>query len=130
MTEESRLAVATDTKETQKPERRRAVRCRCALNTSWRSFGSGSEDCWLGTVQDISVKGISLAIDASPKVGAFLDISLQNPTDFTFSQPLLVRVRRVTEHSDGSHIVGCTFVKWLGKEELQALLDSVAAATA
>ncbi len=138
MSQECGLAPTEGAKETQKPDRRRAVRCQCTLNTSWRSFGPGSEDCWLGTIQDISIKGIRLVIDkgisqvagSAPKVGAFLDISLQDPADRKFSQPVLVRVRRVTERSDGSSIVGCTFVKRLGKEELQALLDRVTATTA
>lgn len=73
-------------------------------------------------MNDISINGISLSLDAALRPGMFLDLSLENNDGEGFSQPMLVRVRRVTPQADGSFLVGCNFVKKLTKEELSLWL--------
>jgi hypothetical protein len=52
----------------------------------------------------------------------FLDLSLMTDHEESSSQAMLVRVRRVTPQSDGTWLVGCTFVKRLSNEELSGWL--------
>jgi hypothetical protein len=103
---------------TAKSERRRAVRFECKRRNSWRLFATTICSSGQGTVNDISVNGISLTVDSALRPGMFLDLSLAGDDGECFAQPMLVRVRRVIPQGDGSWIVGCNFVKKLSKEEL------------
>ena len=103
-----------------KSERRRTARFECRRSNRWRLFATATSSSGEGTVQDISVDGISLIVDSELQPGLFLDLTLA--ADDGPSQQTLVRVRRVTPREDGSWIVGCTFVKKLTREELQGWL--------
>lgn len=99
-------------------ERRRAVRFECNRRNSWRLFATTVCSSGEGTVNDISINGVSLSVNSALRPGMFLDLSLTSADGESFSQPMLVRVRRVTPQADGSWLVGCNFVKKLTKEEL------------
>src|SRR5438874_12610207 len=101
-----------------KSERRRAARFECKRRNSWRLFATTVCSSGMGTVNDISINGISLTVDAALRPGMFLDLSLACDDGESFSQPMLVRVRRVTSQDDGTWLVGCNFVKRLSKEQL------------
>ena len=100
-----------------KSERRRAVRFECKRRNSWRLFATATCSSGQGTVNDISISGISLTLDSALRPGMFLDLSLASD-DESYSEPMLVRVRRVKPQADGSWLVGCNFVKKLSKEQL------------
>jgi hypothetical protein len=102
-----------------KSERRRTARFECRRTNRWRLFATAACSSGEGTIQDISVDGISLAINSELRPGLFLDLTLTGEDEKNASQPTLVRVRRVTSRGDGSWIVGCTFVKKLSQEEMQ-----------
>ncbi len=106
----------------QAKERRRAVRFECKRRNAWRLFATTTCYSGKGTVHDVSVNGISLSVDAVLRPGMFLDLSLLGEDEQSIAKPMLVRVRRVTPQIDGHWLVGCTFVKSLNREELQAWL--------
>lgn len=103
-------------------DRRRAVRFESKRRNSWRLFATTICSSGEGTIHDISVSGVSLAVDSALRPGMFLDLSLESEDGEGFSQPMLVRVRRVIPQDDGSWLVGCNFVKKLSKEELRRWL--------
>ena len=105
-----------------KTERRRTARFECRRTNRWRLFAAATSSSGEGTVQDISVDGISLIVNSELRPGLFLDVTLASDGDKSSSQQLLVRVRRVTPREDGSWTVGCTFVKKLSKDELKVWL--------
>jgi PilZ domain len=105
-----------------KSERRRTARFECRRTNRWRLFATTACSSGEGTVQDISVDGISLIVNSELRPGLFLDLTLAGDDGESSSQQTLVRVRRVTPRGDGSWIVGCTFVKKLSQEELQVWL--------
>jgi hypothetical protein len=113
---------AEDAKSSANGERRRAVRFECKRRNSWRLFATTTCSSGEGTVNDISVNGISLSLDSALRPGMFLDLSLSSDDGEAFSRPMLVRVRRVTPQADGSWLVGCNFVKKLTAEELRLWL--------
>jgi hypothetical protein len=104
----------------QAQDRRRAVRFECKRRNAWRLFATTTCYSGKGTVHDVSTNGISLSVDAVLRPGMFLDLNLLGEDEQSTSKPMLVRVRRVTPQIDGHWLVGCTFVKSLSKEELQA----------
>ncbi len=122
MSEHIPLSRAKGGREEANGERRRAVRFECQRRNSWRLFATTTCSSGQGTVNDISVNGISLSVDSALRPGMFLDLSLANDDGEAFSQPMLVRVRRVTPQADGSWLVGCNFVKKLTEEELRVWL--------
>jgi PilZ domain len=122
MSEYIPVSRAEGRREKANGERRRAVRFECQRRNSWRLFATTTCSSGQGTVNDISVSGISLSVDSALRPGMFLDLSLASPDGEGFSQPMLVRVRRVTPQADGSWLVGCKFVKKLTEEELRAWL--------
>jgi hypothetical protein len=98
------------------------VRFECQRKNSWRLFATTTCSSGQGTVNDISVNGISLSVDSALRPGMFLDLSLVGEDGEGLSQPMLVRVRRVTPQADGTWLVGCNFVKKLTEEELRGWL--------
>jgi hypothetical protein len=110
---------AEDGESSANGERRRAVRFECKRRNSWRLFATTICSSGEGTVNDISVNGISLSVDSALRPGMFLDLSLVGAGGEAVSPPMLVRVRRATPQADGSWLVGCNFVKKLTKEELR-----------
>jgi hypothetical protein len=102
-------------------ERRASVRYACDLETSWRVYGTRTGDWWTVSVQDISVAGIGLISNFRLNSGTILVVKLQS-TNQSFSRPLLARVSRATVQSDGKWVIGCSFVRKLSDDELQALL--------
>jgi hypothetical protein len=122
MSEHIPVSRAEHEQATDNGERRRAVRFECKRKNSWRLFATTICSSGAGVVNDISVNGISLSLDSALRPGMFLDLSLECDDGEAFSQPMLVRVRRVTPQPDGSYLVGCNFVKKLSKEELRLWL--------
>src|SRR5438445_5875745 len=113
---------AKDEESSTNGERRRAVRFECKRRNSWRLFATTTCSSGEGTINDISINGVSMSVDSALRPGMFLDLSLASDDGETFSQPMLVRVRRVKPQADGSWLVGCNFVKKLTKEELRLWL--------
>ena len=116
------VSQAEDGESTTNGERRRAVRFECKRKNSWRLFATTTCSSGEGTINDISVSGVSLSVDSALRPGMFLDLSLSSPDGEATSKPMLVRVRRVTPQADGGWLVGCNFVKKLTKEELRLWL--------
>ncbi len=105
------------------PERRATVRYPAKLRTSWRLYGGQTGDRWSVAVRDISINGIGLVFSFRIECDTLLVVKVQTANE-NFSRPLLVRVRHVTAHADGSWLVGCTFVRKLSAAALQSLLES------
>ena len=122
MSEQFPLSQANSIEQPGAPERRRAVRFECKRRNSWRLFGAATCCSGAGTVNDVSAHGLSLVVDSVLRPGMFLDLSLMTDREESSSQAMLVRVRRVTPQSDGTWLVGCTFVKRLSQEELSGWL--------
>ena len=122
MSEHIPVSSAEPAESSANHERRRAARFECKRRNSWRLFATTICSSGEGTVNDISINGVSLSVDSALRPGMFLDLSLASDDGETFSQPMLVRVRRVTPQADGSWLVGCNFVKKLSKEELRLWL--------
>ena len=122
MSEHTPLSPEQSAEPSAQGERRRAVRFQCKRKNSWRLFATATCYSGKGTVNDISVNGISITVSSSLRPGMFLDLSLASNDEESFSQAMLVRVRRVTAQTDGSWLVGCTFVKKLSEEQVRAWL--------
>jgi hypothetical protein len=71
-------------------------------------------------LRDVSRSGIGLILNCRPPVASTLVIKLQTPTQH-LSRPMLLRVEHVTDQGDGTWVVGCSFVRKLREEELEAL---------
>jgi hypothetical protein len=122
MSEHASISQAKLVENAAHPERRRAVRFECKRRNAWRLFATTTCYSGKGTVHDVSVNGVSLSVDSMLRPGMFLDLNLLGDDEQNLSKPMLVRVRQVTPQTDGNWLVGCTFVKTLSGEELQAWL--------
>jgi hypothetical protein len=72
-------------------------------------------------VRDVSIDGIGLVVDRCFEPETFLEIDLQNTTCKRTST-LFVTVVHAAQQSDGTWLLGCTFLSPLTPEELEALL--------
>jgi hypothetical protein len=103
-------------------ERRTATRYRCTLEGYYRPLGDDNGWLWwLGTVVDISVKGVGLILTRKVEPDTLLSIELQSTTT-QFQRTLLARVVHATHLPGQGWRVGCVFAKPMTEEELQALL--------
>ena len=84
---------------------------------------AGSEQVsWSAQIQDISRGGVSLLGNQSFDPGTVLKIDLPN-SDQVVPVTVLARVVHASAKPNGVCVLGCAFVKDLGEEELQALLQ-------
>src|SRR5258708_3914683 len=109
-----------------KEERRASVRYAHSLRTSCRPLGKEATTAWAATVENVSKTGAALLTDREVSRGAVLVIALE-ALGGRFARPLLVRVASVRPGAAGRWQVGCTFVKPLTDDDVQALLLAVTA---
>src|SRR5262249_19526099 len=102
-------------------DRRVRVRYSQKLHTFCQR-GSGDLDqlWWMGSVRDISGRGIALLLQHRFQPGTLLTLELEN-TARTISFSLQVRVVRVLPQP-GGWLLGCTFFQDLTEAEVKALL--------
>jgi hypothetical protein len=103
-------------------ERRVHSRYACECDIAFQPLANRKAGTWLPTrVKNISAKGMGLVLNSAIERGALLSVKLEGPAQ-RFSQPLLVRVVRVTERHAGVWQLGCTFAIALDEEEVSAFL--------
>jgi len=101
----------------------RRVRVRQAQTSkTYCQKGRGDLDqvWWMGNVRNLSGNGIGLVIQHHFEPGTILTLELENSAK-TFSHTLQVQVVRAIQQPDG-WFLGCTFVKELTEDEVQALI--------
>ena len=105
-------------------EGRAWVRYSCESAISFQPLESRKDGNWRAAkVANISAKGLGLLLEAQVERGAILCVLLEGSAR-RFSQPLLVRVVRVTQRPGVGWLVGCTFAIPLGEDELRALVPT------
>ncbi len=102
-------------------ERRAAIRHSCDLDSSCEPLRAERGVLWPATVVDISTLGVGLRLNRRFEAGSILTVELQS-ADGKMTRKLLVRVVRVIADSAGAWRIGCTLVRPLRDDELQALL--------
>jgi len=113
---------AEDAAEPSGIERRASTRYPCNLATSCRLIASISGDPVPGRVRNISSGGISLVVSHPFESGSLVLIELRSMTRNVSGQ-LQVRVIYSIEHPSGDWILGASFVKPLGEEDLKTFLS-------
>jgi hypothetical protein len=106
---------------TARGERRAHVRYPHALRTSCRPLGLEARATWTARIEDVSQAGVVLETDREVRTGAVLVVALEGMGG-RFSRPLLARVMNVRPRPAGGWHLGCTFVRSLSENEVQALL--------
>jgi hypothetical protein len=76
---------------------------------------------WKAMIRDLSTTGIGMVLNQSFETGTQLAIELNSP-DGLLAYTVLTRVVHATRLPNGSHVVGCSFVRELSEEELRNLL--------
>ncbi len=112
---EARLA-----KRHQKTERRGWVRYPSDLEVSCRLVGTNERHVWAGKVEDISAVGVGLIMNCTFRHGALLSLAPSKGTETV--QSVLARVRDTTAQPGGCWLIGCSFVRELSEQELEAWL--------
>jgi hypothetical protein len=102
-------------------ERRAQVRYSHKLKTSYRRLGNETGAPWSATIQDLSLTGAALAMGHEVRPGAVLVVALEG-LGGRFSRPLLMRVLHVRPMESGCWQAGCSFVKPLTDDDMQAML--------
>lgn len=104
-------------------ERRAWVRNSCELDYVCQPLALTNVDRWLGKILDISRSGLSLVMDRRFERGTILVIELQDDAA-AVAAPFLARVARCVSRKP-DWLIGCTFVRELDDDELQALVSQL-----
>jgi hypothetical protein len=104
-------------------ERRAWVRYSCDLDFSCQPIAVGNDNRWLGRVLNLSRGGACLVVGRRFERGTILAIELQSGAQ-SVTGPLLARVAHCTPQSHSDWLIGCSFVRELSEEELQALVPN------
>ena len=99
-------------------DRRVWVRFQADLTTTCRPAGDAAAARLSAVVRDISVGGLSLAVDRSFVPGDLLTIELPGPQG-QGNYAALACVVHVRQEADGRWLVGCTFSRELSDEDLE-----------
>jgi hypothetical protein len=102
-------------------EKRCFVRYPHTLAIRCRLLGDSGNGGWPATLVDLSRKGAAVEIARECPRGTVLALSVDGLVG-RFERPVLLRVSRVKAVSPTLWRIGCTFVKPLSEEELQAVL--------
>jgi PilZ domain len=106
----------------QVPERRTSLRLLCNLPILCRTTAhSQSGGQWVGTVQDISIGGVSVVLSRRFEPGTVLIVELQDGTGESACTQL-ARVSWVSGRRNGGWLLGCTWSRPLSAEDLQPLV--------
>jgi hypothetical protein len=100
-------------------ERRVWVRYPADLETTVQPPGPGTPARLSARVRNISLGGVSLALDRPFEPGELLSVELPGATEESRCN-VLACVVHVGEGSDGAWVVGCTFARELGEDDLEA----------
>ncbi len=123
------MAVLTLASQSPTSGRRPAVECRVAerhltaLQTLCQPVAARHDNdlTWEGTIRDISLGGLALALRRRFEPGAGLSIELPG-VDANEPETLLARVLHVRHGADGEWIHGCRFISSLSEEEVERFL--------
>jgi hypothetical protein len=78
-------------------------------------------ECWPARVQDLSIGGVGLLLEARVAVGRFVLVELISASGL-FSRLLLTRVVHLSENPAGNYVLGGEFISQLPDSELRFLL--------
>lgn len=102
-------------------EKRYSVRYPHTLAIRCRLLGDSGNGGWPATLVDLSHKGAAVELDRECPRGTVLALSVDGLVG-RFERPVLLRVSRAVAVASHLWRLGCTFVKPLSDEELQAVL--------
>jgi hypothetical protein len=100
-------------------DRRVWVRYPADLETTYTPAGPGETSRLWARVRNISLGGVSLSVDRPFEPGALLGVELPGATEQSFTN-VLACVVHVSAAEAGEWILGCTFARELGEEDLRA----------
>jgi serine/threonine protein kinase len=118
MAEPSRAAMASVPQRI--PERRRCVRYAVHLNSNCLELAAGAQWCD-ATVIDASIHGLCLQLGRRLEPKTILEVRLAME-GFDAGTGLAVQTHWFKQDTDGSWLVGCSFVTPLSESELERLL--------
>ncbi len=100
-------------------ERRIWIRYPADLETTYQPAAPGTVERLSARVRNISLGGVSLAVDRAFAEGDMLSVELPGATEASRCN-VLACVVHVTPGANGEWVVGCTFSRELSEEDLQA----------
>jgi hypothetical protein len=100
-------------------ERRVWVRYPADLETTYQPSGAGQAARLSARVRNVSLGGVSLTVDRAFQPGDLLSVELPGATEATRCN-VLACVVHVGQAAPGEWVVGCTFARDLGEEDLEA----------
>jgi hypothetical protein len=102
----------------QVSDRRAGIRCSCTLSAVCEPVPAAEH--FSGTVANISENGIGLLLDHQVAAGNHLWVVMRGAEDVLLGK-MIIRIVRVTAHSDGHWMHGCIFAKEMSIEEKQSI---------
>jgi hypothetical protein len=105
-------------------DRRVFVRTPVTTHCTYRPIQAGESILSEATIQELSAGGLRLVAHRAFRKGEMVAVELPHPIKGARDK-LFVRVRHVRTTRDGLHIAGCSFVKKLAHDELEALLCAI-----
>ena len=122
LSKKANAANAAQSRRLAKSERGDWVRHATAIRAVYcRLFGDAKHHQFTGELKNISAQGVGLVCKYSIPTGAILELKPIAPPDQS-PPKLLVRVKSSTPQSNGDWLLGCTFVRELDDEVLQAFV--------
>lgn len=114
------LTKASQTRDNSSVRHRLAVRYRPGPDTTCGLFTSIGRDSLPATINDISISGISICVDAQIAEGSCVVLELRN-RHRDFCRLLQLETLRIDHRSDGFTVASGVFTKQLSNDELQLL---------
>ena len=102
----------------QVSDRRAGIRCSCTLSAVCEPIPAA--DHFSGTLVNISENGIGLLLDRPVAAGDQVWVVMRAAEDVLLGK-MMIRVIRVTAHSNGQWMHGCIFTKEMSDEEKRML---------
>jgi c-di-GMP-binding flagellar brake protein YcgR len=97
------------------------MRFECAVRAQIRSFSDPVDAPHAVQVLDISASGIGLLVPTPLQAGSLLTVDLLDQAGRKVCS-ILACIVHTKQRSDGSHAIGCNFIRELSEEELAALV--------
>jgi hypothetical protein len=97
------------------------MRFECAVRAQIRSFSDPVDASHAVQVLDISASGIGLLVPAPLEAGSLLTVDLLDQAGRKVCS-ILACIVHTKQRSDGSHAIGCNFIRELSEEELASLV--------
>lgn len=98
------------------------TRFACDLQAAYRKVGDPLLLSHPAKVLNISANGIGLSVQPSINTGALLNVDLLDRTG-RMVRTILACVVHTTQRAGGDYAIGCNFIRELGDDELQSLLN-------